>query len=159
MVLIGIYTIVTIGLCLLMGYAGQISLGQAAFFGLGAYGSAILTVHYHWSGWVAMAAAAAIAGVVAYLIGLPIFRLRGHYLAMGTLAFGVIVYIVMNEWKGITGGPTGLPGVPRLSIGGLALKSDLAYYYLVWIIVGGSGGRGAQHRQLALWPRLAGYPR
>ncbi len=132
MILIGIYTIVTIGLCLLMGYGGQVSLGQAAFFGLGAYGSAILTVKAGWSPWVALLVAAAGTGLIAYLIGIPIFRLRGHYLAMGTLAFGVITVIMMNEWKQYTGGPTGLPGVPRLTIAGQPLKSDLAYYYLVW---------------------------
>ena len=132
MVLIGIYAIVTIGLCLLMGYGGQVSLGQAAFFGLGAYGSAVLTVKAGWSPWMAMLVTAVGTGLVAYLIGIPIFRLRGHYLAMGTLAFGVIAYIMMNEWKQFTGGATGLPGIPRLSIAGKAIKSDLAYYYLVW---------------------------
>jgi branched-chain amino acid transport system permease protein len=132
LILIGIYSIVTIGLCLLMGYAGQISLGQAAFFGLGAYGSGILTVKLAWSPWLALPAAAALTACVALLFGLPIFRLRGHYLAMGTLAFGFIIEIVMNEWKAYTGGPTGLPGIPRLTIGGLPLKSDLVYYYLVW---------------------------
>ena len=134
MVLIGIYTIVTIGLCLLMGYAGQISLGQAAFFGLGAYASAILTARFGWSPWVAMAGAAAGTGMVAWLIGIPIFRLRGHYLAMGTLAFGLIVHIAMTEWKEYTGGPTGLPGIPRLTIGSLVLRGDRAYYYLVWTV-------------------------
>jgi branched-chain amino acid transport system permease protein len=134
LVLIGIYTIVTIGLCLLTGYAGQISLGQAAFFGLGAYGSAILTVRFQWSPWVALAASAAATALVAYGIGIPVFRLRGPYLAMGTLAFGEITFIVLNEWKTLTGGPSGLPGIPRLSIGGLILKSDLLYYYLVWCI-------------------------
>jgi branched-chain amino acid transport system permease protein len=132
LVLIGIYTLVTLGLCLLMGYAGQISLGQAAFFGIGAYGSAILTVHGGWSPWLAMIVAAMGTALIAYLIGIPIFRLRGHYLAMGTLAFGVIVYILLNEGKTLTGGHTGLPGIPRLAIGSLVLKSDLVYYYLVW---------------------------
>jgi branched-chain amino acid transport system permease protein len=132
MTLIGIYSIVTVGLCLLMGYGGQVSLGQAAFFGLGAYGSGMLTVRLGWSGWVAIVVSALGTGLVAYLIGIPIFRLRGHYLAMGTLAFGVIVNIVANELKAYTGGPTGLPGIPRLSIGGWVIKSDLAHYYLVW---------------------------
>jgi branched-chain amino acid transport system permease protein len=135
LVLVGIYAIVTIGLCLLMGYAGQVSLGQAAFYGLGAYGSAILTTKLHWSPWLGIVAAAAATGFIAYLVGMPILRLRGHYLAMGTLALGVIVFIVLNEWKPVTGGPTGLPGVPRLAIGSLVLKEDLAYYYLVWICV------------------------
>jgi branched-chain amino acid transport system permease protein len=134
LVLIGIYTIVTIGLCLLTGYAGQISLGQAAFFGLGAYGSAVLTVRLQWSPWIALVASAGVTALVAYGIGIPVFRLRGPYLAMGTLAFGEIIFIVLNEWKTVTGGPSGLPGIPRLSIGRLVLKSDLSYYYLVWLI-------------------------
>lgn len=133
MILIGIYTIVTIGLCLLMGYGGQVSLGQAAFFGLGAYGSAILTTKGGWSPWIAMLISALGTGAIAYLVGIPIFRLRGHYLAMGTLAFGIVTFIVMNEWKELTGGATGLPGIPRLSVAGMVLKSDLAYYYLVWL--------------------------
>ncbi len=134
LVLIGIYTIVTIGLCLLTGYAGQISLGQAAFFGLGAYGSAILTARFHWSPWLALAVSASVTALIAYGIGIPVFRLRGPYLAMGTLAFGEIVFITLNEWKGITGGPSGFPGIPRLSIAGLVLKTDLVYYYLVWLV-------------------------
>ena len=135
MVFIGIYSIVTMGLCLLMGYAGQVSLGQAAFFGLGAYGSAILTTRFEWSPWIAMVVSAAGTGAVGYLIGMPIFRLRGHYLAMGTLALGIIVTIIADEWKVYTGGPTGLPGVPRLTLGGVPIKSDIAYYYLVWVFV------------------------
>ena len=134
MILIGIYAIVTLGLTLLMGYAGQISLGQAAFFGLGAYASAILTIHFAWSPWLAMAAAALITAAIAYVVGIPIFRLRGHYLALGTLAFGAIVNIVMTEWKVYTGGPTGLPGIPRLTIMATPIKSDMAYYYLVWTV-------------------------
>jgi len=135
MILIGIYTIVTIGLCLLMGYAGQVSLGQAAFFGLGAYGSAVLTTRFGWNPWLAMIASALGTGAVAHLIGIPIFRLRGNYLAMATLAFGVIVNIAIGEWKAYTGGHSGLPGIPRFTIGGAPLKSDLMNYYLVWAFV------------------------
>lgn len=134
LILIGIYSTVTIGLCLLMGYAGQVSLGQAAFFGLGAYASAVLTTHYGWSPWIALVAGAVGTGLLAYLIGIPIFRLRGHYLAMATLGFGAIVRITMMEWRPVTGGPTGLPGIPRLSIGGLVLNTDITYYYLVWAV-------------------------
>jgi branched-chain amino acid transport system permease protein len=134
LILIGIYSTVTIGLCLLMGYAGQVSLGQAAFFGLGAYASAVLTTRYGWSPWIAMVVGAAGTGLVAYLIGIPIFRLRGHYLAMATLGFGAIVRITMTEWRPVTGGATGLPGIPRLSIGGLVLNTDVTYYYLVWAV-------------------------
>jgi len=130
----GIYAIVTLGLCLLMGYAGQISLGQSAFFALGAYGSAVLS-KAGWSPWLAMPVAAAGTGAVAAVIGSPIFRLRGHYLAMGTLAFGAIVHIVATEWKGVTGGSSGMPGIPRLALGGNPIKGDVAYYYVVWLFV------------------------
>ena len=134
LILVGIYSTATIGLCLLMGYAGQVSLGQAAFFGLGAYASAALTTRYGWSPWIAMVIGAAGTGLIAYLIAIPIFRLRGHYLAMATLGFGAIVHIAMTEWRPVTGGATGLPGIPRLSIGGLVLNTDLTYYYLVWAV-------------------------
>jgi branched-chain amino acid transport system permease protein len=130
---IGIYTIVTQGLCILMGYAGQVSLGQAAFFGLGAYASAILSGRFGWSPWLAMLAAVLVTCAVAYVVGIPIFRLQGHYLALGTLAFGIIVGIVMREWKSYTGGATGLPGIPRLTLFGTKIRTDLAYYYLVWL--------------------------
>ena len=129
---IGIYTIVTQGLCILMGYAGQVSLGQAAFFGLGAYGSAILSGRFGWSPWLAMLAAVVITSAIAYLVGIPILRLQGHYLALGTLALGIIVGIIMREWKEYTGGATGLPGIPRLTLFGVRIRSDLSYYYLVW---------------------------
>jgi branched-chain amino acid transport system permease protein len=132
LILIGILTIVTIGLCLLMGYAGQISLGHGAFYGLGAYGSAILTTRLGWSPWLAVPAAAGITALAALLFGLPTFRLRGHYLAMGTLALGFIVELVLNEWKAYTGGPTGLPGIPRFTIAGEPLRTDRVYFYLVW---------------------------
>ena len=132
MVRIGILTIVVVGLNLLMGYAGQISLGHGAFYGLGAYGSAILTTRLGWSPWLAVPAAAGITALAALLFGLPTFRLRGHYLAMGTLALGFIVELVLNEWKAYTGGPTGLPGIPRFTIAGEPLRTDRVYFYLVW---------------------------
>jgi branched-chain amino acid transport system permease protein len=135
LVLIGLYTLVIIGLNILMGFAGQVSLGQAAFFGLGAYASAILTARFGWSPWTAMVAAALGTALIAYIFGIPIFRLSGHYLAMGTLAFGFLVIVVMKEWKAYTGGPTGLPGIPRFMLGGAPIKTDLAYYYLVWAFV------------------------
>jgi len=84
LVIIGIHTIVVVGLCLLMGYAGQISLGHAAFYGLGAYSSGILTSTYNVSPWLAIIAGAVGTGILAYFIGIPIFRLKEHYLALAT---------------------------------------------------------------------------
>lgn len=132
MIIIAIYSMLVIGLCLLMGYTGQISLGHAAFYGMGAFISGILTATYNWSPWLAMAVAAVSTGAMAYLIGFPVFRLRGYYLAMGTLGLGIVIWILFNQLDQYTGGPSGLPGVPKLSIGGFTFKTDFRYYYLVW---------------------------
>ncbi len=134
-IFIGIMSIVTLGLCMLMGYAGQISLGQAAFYGLGAYTSAILTTKLDMNPWLAMAAGVLVTGTIAYLIGKVIFRLSGHYLAVATLGFGIIVYLGFNEFGELTGGPSGLVGIPRLSIGGFVFDKDIEYFYLVWAVM------------------------
>jgi len=134
-VFIGIHAIVTVGLCLLMGYAGQISLGHAAFYGLGAYVSGLLTTGLGVNPWLAMGGAMALTGAVAYAFGRPILRLRGHYLAMATLAFGIIVYLAFVEFKELTGGPSGLSGIPRLRIAGLVFDSDRKFFYLTWAVV------------------------
>jgi branched-chain amino acid transport system permease protein len=131
-VFVGIHTLLAVALNLLLGYAGQISLGQAAFFGLGAYASGILTVTHGLNPWFAMAAVAAAVGALAFLIGFPILKLKGHYLAMATLGFGIIVYIAFNEAVELTGGPSGFPGIPNLSLGGISFDSDFKNYYLIW---------------------------
>ena len=135
MIFAGIYCLITIGLSLLMGYGGQISLGQAAFYGIGAYVSAILTVHFELNPWACMIIGMIIASVVAVLIGVPSLKLRGHYLAMATLAFGIIVLIVFNEEVEWTGGPDGMSDIPGLGVFGFEFDSVLKYYYLVWTFV------------------------
>lgn len=130
-VIIGLHVILAVGLNLLMGYCGQISLGHAAFFGIGAYSSAILTVHYGWNPWLAMLAGIAAVFVIANLIARPILRLRGHYLAMATLGFGIIVHIVMVQTDTWTGGPDGMGGIPPLSIFGWVVDTDLRWYIVV----------------------------
>jgi len=132
LVVIGIYSLVVIGLCLLMGFAGQISLGHAAFYGLGAYGSGLLTVRLEMAPWMAMLVAAMITGMVAYLIGLPALKLKEHYLALATLGSGLIIYIFFNEQVNLTGGPSGFSGIPYFSIAGREFASESSYYYLVW---------------------------
>ena len=96
-ILVGLNAIVCVGLNLLIGYAGQISLGHAGFFGLGAYGSAILVSNYGWPSLGALAAAVAGVGLLAYVIGRPILKLKGHYLAMATLGLGIIISIVITR--------------------------------------------------------------
>jgi branched-chain amino acid transport system permease protein len=132
--LIGLYVIVVLGLNLFIGYTGQISLGHAAFFGLGAYSSAILTVSWHLSPWPAMALTAAGVALVALIIGVPALRLSGHYLAMATLGFNYVVHSIFVEWDAVTGGPSGLSGVPPLSFLGFAFDTDLRFYFLVWAV-------------------------
>ena len=128
----GLNATLTLGLCLLMGYAGQVSLGHAAFYGLAAYTTGILTATWRWPVAAGMAVAIGLVVVVASLIAVPTLRLRGHYLAMGTLGFGLIVYTVFNEATRLTGGPSGLTGIPKLTIAGWTPSSDREMYYLTW---------------------------
>jgi branched-chain amino acid transport system permease protein len=125
-ILVGLNAIVCVGLNILVGYAGQISLGHAGFFGLGAYGSAVLAARYGWP--VALSLPAAVAGVslVAWLIGRPVLRLKGHALAMATLGFGVIVSIVLSTEDRWTGGPDGMPVPPLMGIQG-----ERTWYWIV----------------------------
>ncbi len=132
MVFVGIYCLITMGLSLLMGYAGQISIGHAAFYGIGAYISAILTVRFGLNPWACMFIGMMVSALVALLVGTPSLKLKGHYLAMATLAFGIIVYIIFNEETAWTGGPDGMPGIPGLSLIGFSFDTVEKYYYLVW---------------------------
>jgi branched-chain amino acid transport system permease protein len=129
-ILVGLNAIVCVGLNLLIGYAGQISLGHAGFFGLGAYGSAILAARYGWPSIAAMSAAIAGVAVLAYFIGRPILRLRGHYLAMATLGMGIIISIVIATEDRFTGGPDGMQ-VPPLTVAGFALAGERSWYWAV----------------------------
>ncbi|MHB8263824.1 MAG: branched-chain amino acid ABC transporter permease [Acidimicrobiales bacterium] len=132
-VTIGLATIVVSGLSLLMGFAGQVSLGQAAFYGVGAYTAGIMAVH-NWPPLVALMAAPIVAAGVAFVVGIPLLRLNGHALVFGTLAFQLILLAVIGQTPSITGGDIGLSGIPALRIGPLAISSGRDYAYLVWIV-------------------------
>jgi branched-chain amino acid transport system permease protein len=134
LVFIGIYGMAALGLSLVMGFAGQVSLGQAAFFATGAYVSGVLTATYRCNGWAAMLVAVAAGGAIAWVVGLPIFRLSGLFLAMASLGFGIIAYYVLVNWSAVTGGPSGLTGIPPLSIGGVRLDSDARMLWLAWAL-------------------------
>jgi branched-chain amino acid transport system permease protein len=130
----GLFAIVAIGLNLLVGYAGKISFGHNGFMALGAYTSGILTVNYGWSPLLAMIAATVGTGLVAFVIGAPILRVRGHYLAMITLAFAQVIIIVSTRWTEVTGGLTGIPSVPDFSLFGFAFDTKVKMYYLIWFL-------------------------
>ena len=133
LVFVGINTMLALGLNLLLGYAGQISLGHAAFFGMGAYISGIVTSRYPMEPFLVIMLAALCVGALAFVIGFPILKLKGHYLAMATLGFGIIMYIIFNETVDWTGGPSGLSGIPNLRIGSFIFDNDWNNYYLVWV--------------------------
>ncbi|WP_417793878.1 branched-chain amino acid ABC transporter permease [Terasakiella pusilla] len=129
-ILIFFNAIVCIGLNLLIGYAGQISLGHGAFVGLGAYGSAILTAHQGWDPLLSMVAAATFTGVLCFVIARPILKLKGHYLAMATLGMGIIISIVINTEDQLTGGPDGMY-VDGLSF----MTSQIHWYWLIGVVL------------------------
>ncbi len=132
LIFIALYAMAALGLSLVMGFAGQVSLGQAAFFAIGAYVSGVLTATYGWNGWAALLVAVTAGGVTALLVGLPIFRLSGLLLAMASLGFGIIVYYVLVNSSGVTGGPSGLTGIPPLSVGSFRFDSDARVLWLAW---------------------------
>lgn len=129
-----VMAIAALGLVVLMGHAGQISIGQAAFFGMGAFSSAILTTSSGLSPILAMLVGMLLAGATAYVVGLGIFRVSGHYLALATIAFGLTLGFVARQVS-ITGGASGIFGVPDLAIGTMAFRDDLSFYYLAAAIL------------------------
>lgn len=124
-----INAIVCIGLNLLIGYAGQISLGHAAFFALGGYAAAILAERLGFPSLLAVVCSAALVGLLAYLVARPILRLKGNYLAMATLGFGIIISILVNQELWLSGGPDGKP-VQAFSIFSFSI-SKIEYWYFI----------------------------
>ncbi len=135
--LVFIFALAVVGLNLLMGFAGQVSLGHAGFFGIGAYAVAIGPTHLGIPSWAAVFAGAAIAGLLAYLVGRPILRLKGHYLAVATLGLGILIAMVFTNEARLTGGPDGMP-VPRLELFGWRARTPIAWYWIsgVSLVIG-----------------------
>ena len=133
-ILAGIYIILTVSINLIIGYAGQVSLGHAAFYGIGAYASALVSLHWHLPFPAAALTAMLVAGLCGLALGLPTLRLKEDYLAIVTLGFGVIVDLVFLNLE-ITGGPDGLPGIPPPSFWGLNFRPPWLYLILVVVTV------------------------
>lgn len=134
MAFIALNTILTVGLSLLMGYAGQISLGHAVFYGMGGYSTGLLALKLGWAPLPAMVVGAILTGIIAYLIGIPILRLKGNYLAMATLGLNVIFTLFLSQQTDLTGGPNGLTGIPKLALGDFKITNDIQFYYVVWFV-------------------------
>jgi branched-chain amino acid transport system permease protein len=132
---IGLFAIPVMGLVLILGLAGQIALGHAAFMGLGAYTSAILTKHVDWPPLAALVATTLVVAVVAFVAGKPILRLRGFYLALATMAFAIIVDSVLVGWSELTEGPSGFVGIPPFGVAGLQVTGELGGFLLVAVLV------------------------
>lgn len=131
---VGIRALLCLGLSLLLGFAGQISLGHAGFFAIGAYGSALLTARLGWPTLVALLAAACIAGLIALIVGRSILRLRGHLLAMATLALGTIIYIVLNQNADLFGGPDGI-AVQPFQVAGFRIAGGQQWYIAICAVL------------------------
>jgi branched-chain amino acid transport system permease protein len=157
LVLMCIYAIPAVGLNLMLGYSGLVSLGHMGFAGLGAYTAAVLMVDARWSFWSALGAATLASAVAGALIGLICFRFRGHFFMIVTLAFGLLLHAVMNNWDEVTRGAAGFAGIPRprplqwgqemLSFGPLpnfyylALVLTLVVFFIQYLVVRSDLGR------------------
>lgn len=133
-ILVCINATVVIALNLLVGYAGQISLGHAAFFGLGGYSTAVLATRYDWPSLLALLAGVVLVSVLAFVIARPILRLKGHYLAMATLGLGMIIYLIITTESWLTGGPDGMSVAP-MEVFGYMVFDELVWYWIVGVLL------------------------
>jgi len=127
-----VYLMATFGLNLTVGYAGQMSLGQAAFFGIGAYHAAIL-LKMGWPIFVVLPIAGVACFAIGLVLGFPALRVQHHYLAFATLGFNVLVFLVMRNEEKITGGTFGISGIPRPSVFGMSTDGHLAFFYFTFV--------------------------
>ncbi len=135
LVFVGIYIMLAVGLDLLMGYGGQISVGHAAFFAIGAYTTGIMTARYGMPPMIAMASGMFISAVLAWATGRPVLALKEYYLAMATLAFNEIIFTLIIGLEKFTGGASGLRDIPPFSVFGFSFENHILYYYFVWLVV------------------------
>src|ERR1039457_7078258 len=127
--LVFIFALASLGVNLLMGFAGQVSLGHAGFLGIGAYAVAIGATHLGAPSWLSILGGAALSGLIAFIVGRPILELKGQYLAVATLGFGLLVAIVLTNEAAWTGGPDGM-SVPHLVLFGFPLHGSQAWYWI-----------------------------
>ncbi len=133
--LIGIYSLIVIGLNILSGYTGQVSMGQAGFFAIGTYVSALLTMKLQVPFWLSLGAAALIASLSGMVIGIPAMKLSGPYLVMATVGFGEIIRLVLVNWTPVTRGAAGLTGIPLPSFLGVQVTAERDFFYLIYALV------------------------
>ena len=128
----GVYTIAGLGVSYLLGHCGIVNLAQSVFYGIGAYCVAYFSAQHGLPGVVAFVAGGLLSATIAFAFGWPILRLSGHFLALATLALGVIGQVLFLEWDWLTGGTLGIGGIPKLNLFGWELNTPQRFYYLVW---------------------------
>jgi branched-chain amino acid transport system permease protein len=136
LVLAGLFVLMALGFDLVLGYLGELSLGHAAFFGIGAYTTALLTRHFGVPFPVDLLLAALCTGIFGFLIGAPSLRLKGPYFAIVTFGFAEILRLIVLNWTSVTRGPMGLPDIPHPHLGAFRIDSELRYYYLILVLIG-----------------------
>ncbi|HTX52531.1 MAG TPA: branched-chain amino acid ABC transporter ATP-binding protein/permease [Candidatus Baltobacteraceae bacterium] len=129
------FSVACLGLNIVLGYAGQLSLAQASFWGVGAYTSALLTVNYHLPVWLGLPAAFLVAALFGIMLGIPTLKLTGHYLAMATIGFGIILQLILINAIWLTGGSDGIPKIPSPWIGSLELKDPSKFFFVAAIML------------------------
>jgi branched-chain amino acid transport system ATP-binding protein len=130
----GLYALMALGTNLIMGQAGQLSFGSLAFAGIGGYATALTSVRLHWPPLAGLALGIVLACVIAFVVGKPVLRLRLYFLALATMALVTIFTVVVQTWRGLTYGTSGVPGIPWLSFGVIEFDTYFKQYYFVWIL-------------------------
>lgn len=134
LITVGLYVVLSLSLNLVSGFTGQLSIGHAAFYGIGAYVTALLMLRLNMPYWATIPIAGVITALFGLLLGLPTLRLRGDYLAIVTLGFGEIIRLVFLNWDSLTRGPMGLPGIPPPQLASIVFNSKISFYYLILAI-------------------------
>ena len=132
--MVGIFIILATGSNILTGYTGQLSMGQAAFYGLGAYCSGLLHLYLGMGFWAALPLAIALAVVFGMILAIPALKLKGGYLALLTIGFGEIFRLVVNNWVDFTRGPSGITSIPPVNLFGMQVTSKIQWYYFIFVI-------------------------
>jgi len=133
-IIVLLYVVLALSLNFVLGFAGLLSMGHAAFYAVGAYTTALLTVNLGMSFWLALVISAIVAGLFGLLLGIPTLRLKGDYLAITTVGFGEILRLVLINWTSFTRGPAGIPGIPSPKIFGYVINNNIGYFYLILAI-------------------------
>lgn len=135
LVMVGIFSLLTMGFNLVFGYIGQLSLGHTAYYAIGAYASALITTKLGVSFWIGLIFAGIVTGIFGFVIGFIALQWRGHFFVIATICFWGIIHLVIINWVSLTNGPVGIVNVPIPTLGGMAFLTKIHFYYFVIVLV------------------------